>query len=125
MKLYYVSHPYDGKPENAAKADVICRALQKLWPDDVYISPIHAIRGDYQKTDYVVGLSWCTELLKRCDGIVMCGNWEISTGCVTEYMVARGLKMDVMTARGLLWNDEEDKPYNDEAYAYAIGEAFE
>ena len=28
MKIYYVSHPYEGKQKNEAKADVMVQALQ-------------------------------------------------------------------------------------------------
>ena len=119
MKIYYVSHPYGGKQENEAKADVIVRALQTEYPDVCFVSPVHAIRCPYNRTDYIQGLDYCLELLRRCDGIVMCGKWQESIGCVTEFMLAREIDKDIDHAVGML-----DGTGWDEALAYARGEEF-
>ena len=119
MKIYYVSHPYGGKQKNEAKADVIVQALQAEYPDVCFVSPVHAIRCPYSKTDYIQGLDYCLELLRRCDGIVMCGNWQGSIGCVSEFILARELCKDVKTADELLVGTGWD-----EAFAYARGEEF-
>ena len=89
MKIYYVSHPYGGKQKNEAKADEIVRALQTEYPDICFVSPVHAIRCPYSKTDYIQGLDYCLELLRRCDGIVMCGKWQESIGCVSDLKKAK------------------------------------
>ena len=119
MKIYYVSHPYGGKQKNEAKADVIVQAVQTEYPDICFISPVHAIRCPYSKTDYILGLDYCLELLRRCDGIVMCGKWQESIGCVSEYMLAREICKDVKTADKMLVGTGWD-----EALAYARGEEF-
>ena len=120
MNLVYVSHPYGGKQENEVKADVIVRALQIVYPTVCFVSPIHAIRCLYSRTDYIQGLDYCLELLWRCDGIVMCGNWQESIGCVTEFMLAREQNKGIDYAVDML-----DGAGFDEALAYARGEEYE
>lgn len=95
------------------------QALQTEYPDVCFVSPMHAIRCPYSKTDYILGLDYCLEMLRRCDGIVMCGKWKESIGCVSEYMLARELCKDVKTADEMLVGTEWN-----EALAYARGEEF-
>lgn len=119
MDILYVSHPYGGKQENEVKVDVIVRALQVAHPEFCFVSPVHAIRCPYNRTDYIQGLDYCLELLRRCDGIVMCGNWQDSRGCVAEYVVNDIQGKPAYIAEVML-NGEGD----DEALAYARGEEF-
>ena len=120
MDVLYVSHPYGGKQENEAKADAIVRALQISHPDVCFVSPVHAIRAPYSRTDYVQGLEYCLALLALCNGIVMCGNWQESRGCVAEYFAAKMKYLPVYTGEEMLNGEGFD-----EALAYARGEEFE
>ena len=119
MDVVYVSHPYGGEQKNEAKADVIVRALQTANPDACFVSPVHAIRAPYSRTDYVQGLEYCLALLDRCNAIIMCGNWQESRGCVAEYVVAKGKGIPVWTGEEMLLGEGFD-----EALAYARGEEF-
>ena len=38
----------------------------------------------YDDVEYYKGLSFCTDLLKHCDMMLLLGNWEESTGCTKE-----------------------------------------
>ena len=88
MKLIYVCHPYGGKPENVELCKGIVMKLQDKHPQDVFISGISAIPGDYCKVEYSVGLARCLELLSRCDVIIPTGEWKNSKGCLAEVAFA-------------------------------------
>lgn len=92
MKVIYVSHPYNGLLSNSIEAEKLTEKLQKKFPNAVFLSPIHAIKEDYVTTDYVLGLSHCIALLKRCDGAIFCGDWKNSKGCMAEYFTAKYMK---------------------------------
>lgn len=92
MKVIYVSHPYNGLLSNSIEAEKMTEKLQKKFPQAVFLSPIHAIKEDYSATDYVLGLSHCMELLKRCDGVIFSGDWKNSKGCMAEYFTAKYMK---------------------------------
>ena len=120
MDVVYVSHPYGGEQKNEAKVDVIVRALQTVNPDACFVRPVHVIRAPYGRTDYVQGLEYCLALLDRCNAIIMCGNWQESRGCVSEYVVAKRKGIPVWTGEEMLLGEGFD-----EALAYARGEEFE
>ena len=80
MKLIYVAHPYGGKKENEVAADVITRMLQKRFPEQCFVSPIHGIREidiydeNTTEEEYLAGMRRCITLLSRCDAIVLTGD---------------------------------------------------
>lgn len=45
--------------------------------------------------DYDEILGQCLELLKKCDGIVMAGDWEKSNGCQREKKLAERLGLEI------------------------------
>lgn len=106
MKVIYVSHPYKGSHTNSVLVEKITEKLQKQFPQAVFFSPIHAIKDDYIETDYVLGLSHCIELLRRCDGIVLCGDWKNSKGCMAEYFTAKQMKKWVFIRADAKFEDE-------------------
>lgn len=110
MKLVYCSHPYGGDPVEAADADKAIKELAKRWPGVAFISPIHAIRRDYQATDYETGIKACLALEDRCDAIVFLHGvgkkWQDSIGCMREFEhAARNPRIAMLTdsASLLLW----------------------
>ena len=47
QKVVYVSHPYGGKAENHEMVGELIRRLQKLYPNYLFVSPIHAFSFCY------------------------------------------------------------------------------
>lgn len=94
-KLVYVSHPFGGLANNAGSAQAITdilntKELEKKKREHVYITPVTVFQGLYNVADYNDGLNMCLALLKRCaGGIVMCGDWTNSRGCMAEFKYAK------------------------------------
>lgn len=85
--LCYLSHPSSGKAENTLDTENIIRELYNN--DDIFerlciVSPIHNYGFMYDDVEYYKGLSFCTDLLKHCDIMLVFGDWENSTGCKKE-----------------------------------------
>lgn len=57
--------------------------------DSKFVSPIHILGPLYDAIPYIDGLDLCLSLLRRCDGIIMCGDWQHSRGCMAEYGYAK------------------------------------
>lgn len=101
MTRIYVSHPFGGTSENKKDADSVLKWLQNemgVFPikepfgcdtHNIYLSPIHIFGHLYNKVDYDTGISWCINLLRDCDAIIMCNGWENSTGCNIEFNYAK------------------------------------
>lgn len=95
MTKIYVAHPYNGNPQNKDKVEVIARELARNNPNVLHISPIHAIGYLYNDVDYMKGMEYCYELLKMCDGLLLCKGWENSRGCRLEKEYAEELGMEI------------------------------
>lgn len=78
-KVVYISHAYGGKKENADKVAKIIIELHKLYPDYIFISPIHNFGMLYEHTSYTEGLTMCLWLLNLCNEMWVMGH-ELSTG---------------------------------------------
>lgn len=87
MKMLYISHPYTGnEQQNLQLAEEVAAKLAKEFQHILFINPLNSMR--HLKTaelEYDVVLAQCIELLDRCDGIIMAGNWVQSRGCREEY----------------------------------------
>ena len=93
MKMVYVAHPFQGKPENVADAERIILELLKRDPNTCYLSPLHATGFYYFALSYEDGMEHCFEMLKRCDELWLCEGWETSKGCNLEMAYADRLNM--------------------------------
>lgn len=92
--LLYVSHPYGGEKENKKAVQGIINSLKNEFGDSVaFVSPIHILGPLYYMIPYLDGLNACLGLLGRCDGILLCGDWQHSRGCMAEYgyAIAKGI----------------------------------
>lgn len=119
MKLVYVAHPYGGDEKNAQAVKQIIEDLTEgshlLLANHtiiamhtpvgipsiellqaVYVSPIHQQGFMYEGTPYLVGLQKCLELLRRCDVLLLCGDWQNSKGCLAEFGFAMARKMPIV-----------------------------
>ena len=107
MKLVYVAHPYKGSIDNAENAKKSIEALYQMHPNMTFVSPIHGLCCPYDSVAYYVGLSYCLELLNRCDYLLMIGNYENSTGCQAEMAFARKMNIPIKTLEDLMEEDWE------------------
>lgn len=108
MNLVYVAHPYGGDERNAQAVKQIIEDLTegnhpllenptvpavhalfgvaaKDLMQAVYVPPIHQQGFMYAGTPYLTGLQKCLELLRRCDVLLLCGDWQNSKGCLAEF----------------------------------------
>lgn len=89
MIMHYLSHPFTGDEEkNRAAAEAIQRELQERSKHVLYVNPLanfKALAG--MEYDKIMG--YCLELLTRCDGVTMAGDYRASKGCVIELTCAR------------------------------------
>lgn len=83
-KVVYISHPYGGKRKNERKVKKIINRLQNIYPEYLFLSPIHAFSYAYFKTDYEKGLNMCLWLLNKADEMWVYGDWANSRGCKAE-----------------------------------------
>ena len=89
MNMHYLSHPFSGDEEkNRAAAEAIQRELQEKHPRVLYVNPLANFKALTGMT-YGKIMDYCLELLMRCDGVTMAGNYRASTGCIIELTCAR------------------------------------
>ena len=88
--LVYVAHPYGGKERNKRDVENIIRHWAMEQRSDItFISPIHTFGYMYRDVLYETGINMCLELLKKCDYLIVCKNWENSRGCNIEVNFAK------------------------------------
>ena len=89
----YIAHPYTGDEvrnrERALRAEEL---LRKATPNVSFYNPVGRLSEQYEALSYVEVMTRCLEALAECDGIVLCGAWEISPGCRIEMNMARRLQ---------------------------------
>ncbi len=104
--LIYISHPFltHGSPEDNLNAvnKVLSDLVLRYKDQFIFISPIHNFGTLDGKLNYEDGLKICLDLLERCDGIIMCGDYIHSNGCMKE--------MELAVRKGLqIWKLEDFK----------------
>jgi hypothetical protein len=82
--MIYVAHPFQGNVDNELRVAYIIRKLQKRFPDYTFISGIEAFGNYYYNVEYDKGLKMCLELLSKCDGMLVYGDYQKSKGCLAE-----------------------------------------
>lgn len=88
-QMIYVAHPYGGKEENIRRAAECLRELKKMYPYQTLFSPLHNWGWDSYDADHQAKpMQDCLTVLKKCDGIILCGMWRKSMGCMQEYAAA-------------------------------------
>lgn len=84
QSVVYVSHPYGGNKLNLKLVGNLIRNLHKMYPNYLFISPIHAFSHMYDYVDYEIGLDMCLWLLDSCDEMWVFGDYQNSVGCTKE-----------------------------------------
>ena len=92
--MYYISHRYQGKPENMERAKQITHDLQVADPDNCYICPLTAFSHlQYGEMGYDVEMEMCFDLLSVCDKLIVAS--EPSEGVRREIEFAKMVNMEV------------------------------
>lgn len=107
-KLLYVAGPYRSKKgmwgvhQNIHKAKEIA---QELWSMGYAVICPHANTAFMDGTDIPDHHFLAGDLLmvRRCDGVVMAPNWELSEGATAEKKFAESLSIPTFK-----WNDQDD-----------------
>ncbi len=97
MKAFYISHPYTGDEDmNRVKSIYIAAKLAEKYPKILFVNPLSAMYHTMTaELDYDAIMRQCEELLGRCDGVIMTGNWQESKGCRQEFEFAQKNNMPV------------------------------
>lgn len=90
MRVLFISHPFGGQYSNYKKIKNLIEMLNsyKYTGKYVFVSPVLMFVGLYGDRTFEEDIEACKELLDRCDGILMCGDWKNSVGCMEEYRFA-------------------------------------
>lgn len=87
--VVYVAHPYGGDRENIKRVEWYLKEIQKENQNCALFSPLH--NWAYEKYDMenpMPEMKRCLEILKKCDSLILCGDWRKSKGCLQEYAAA-------------------------------------
>ena len=92
--IIYVSHIYQGKPENLERAKKITHDLQVADLDNTYICPLLALSHlEYNEVGYDDEMNLCIDLLSECDRLIVAS--DISKGVAREIDFANLVGMEV------------------------------
>ena len=92
--IIYVSHIFQGKPENLERAKKITHDLQVADLENTYICPLLALSHlEYNEVGYDDEMNLCIDLLSECDRLIVAS--EISKGVAREIDFANLVGMEV------------------------------
>ena len=93
--LIYISHRYQGKPENMERAKKITHDLQVNDPENCYICPLIAFSHlGYNEIGYDDEMELCIDLLSVSDVLIIAS--DISEGVQKEIDFAKMVGMEVI-----------------------------
>lgn len=93
--VYYVSHCYQGDPDNISKAAKITHDLQMADKNNCYICPLLAFSHmKYGEIGYEPEMELCLDLLSVCDGLIVAS--KASDGVRREIEFAKMVNMEVI-----------------------------
>lgn len=82
--IVYISHAFQGNPDNVSEIENIISTLQEQYPNYLFISPVHTFGFLYDKVDYDKGLEMTLFLLDTCCDEMWYAPDENSRGVATE-----------------------------------------
>ena len=92
--MYYVSHIFQGKPENLERAKKITHDLQIKDTENCYICPLLAFSHlGYNEIGYEEEMALCEDLLILCDKLIVAS--ELSEGVEREITLAEKCNMEI------------------------------
>lgn len=84
----YISHDFCGDNKNKQRIKDIVKVLTQIYPDKIFISPIHAFgflyEDLYENVEQQQLLNMCLKLLSVCDNMIVCDNYEDSINVQSE-----------------------------------------
>ena len=93
--LIYISHRYQGKPENMERAKKITHDLQVDDPENCYICPLMAFSYlEYNEIGHDEEMALCIDLLSVSDVLIVAS--DVSEGVQKEIDFARLFGMEVI-----------------------------
>ena len=93
--IIYVSHIFQGKPENLERAKKITHDLQVADLENTYICPLLALSHlEYNEVGYDDEMNLCIDLLSIADKMIVASD-IISKGVQMEINFAKLVKMEV------------------------------
>lgn len=98
MKIYF-AHPYTtygDKDENVKSVEKLIIEVVKKHKDVTPVSPLHATGFLLDYTTYDEGMRMCYDLLKSCDVLCLCGEWQKSKGANLEFEYAKSRFMPII-----------------------------
>ena len=94
--IIYVSHIYQGKPENLERAKKITHDLQVADLENTYICPLLALSHlQYGEIGYENELDACIDLLSVADKLIVASDFLDSVGVQKEIDFANLVGMEV------------------------------
>lgn len=93
-KLIYVTHPFCGNEKNVELIETKVKKLMEIYPNYLFISPVHTFGYLYNETTYEEGIDMCLRLLETCDEVwIISKYYENSKGCLIErsYAHSKGI----------------------------------
>ena len=92
--MCYISHHYQGNPDNVERAKQITHDLQVADPDNCYICPLTAFSHlQYGEIGYDAEMELCFDLLSVCDKLIVAS--VPSEGVRREIEFAKMVNMEV------------------------------
>ena len=92
--LIYISHRYQGNPDNMERAKKITHDLQVADPDNCYICPLTAFEHlQYGEMGYDAEMELCLDILSCCDKLIVAS--IPSEGVRREIEFAKMVNMEV------------------------------
>ena len=92
--IIYVSHIFQGKPENIERAKKITHDLQVADLENTYTCPLLALSHlKYGEIGYDEEMNLCIDLLSECDRLIVAS--DISKGVQLEIDFAKLVNMEV------------------------------
>ena len=92
--LIYISHRYQGNPDNMERAKQITHALQVADHDNCYICPLMAFSHlQYGEMGYDAEMELCLDILSCCDKLIVAS--IPSEGVRREIEFAKMVNMEV------------------------------
>lgn len=93
--VYYVSHCYQGAPDNISKAAKIAHDLQMADQNNCYICPLLVFSHmKYGEIGYGQEMELCLDLLSVCDALIVAS--KVSEGVRREIEFAKMVNMEVI-----------------------------
>lgn len=96
-KVIYVSHPFSGDDANVTNIEYKILGLRNMFPNYLFISPVHTFGFLYNYTSYEEGIDMCLRLMQMCDEVwIVSKDYTDSKGCLIERSYAHSLGIPVM-----------------------------